>query len=692
MNAFDSQSTFLPQDDFQSDGYAKPLEPGRKIGKFQNFTLVRSLGRGGMGQAWLAEEDLGRGRKRTVVCKLLPMPVQDDKKSMDGIAKTFDLTSRLFHPNICPLFGMNEDPDYGLFFVMDYCEGGSLWDWFQKPENLNGIALSELLPVFRPIAEALDHAHGMHIIHRDVKPQNIVFALRDGKRIPCLIDFGLAARISAAMAMSMPTAQACAGTPQYMPPEQLMGEKEQDGRVDQYSLAASIYHLLAGRPPFEGNLYSLAVQVMQKVPEPIPTLSASENAAILKALSKAPADRFPTCSDFLDALAGNGAGSDSCAGSVSQPDLPSPHEISSAVFQSVSPTFPQNVSQPVSQAFQQSDPQLGFRSFFSSGQYCDPVQTVTWPADGLTLQQAYDKTPSGGTLLILHGVHQVQQTLVVRKDIKIIGETGDRDSVVLQGGRGNVLRLESGFSEIRNLTFRNVGVDDFFSGSAVLVMASMSKFHSCRFVSHTGIGFAALQNQADPIVVHCTAKKCGNAGFFVGQGAKGKFTQCEALENACAGFQVQGKGTEPTVENCRFQDNQHCGLLVQDGAGGIFEHCTFRRNGRAGIRIREKGTEPTVNDCTIQDNFQYGISIDSKAGGTFRGNHLFGHKNLFGQRDWCIDIAWLYVLLFVLPIPSFAVLGMAGGAVVALLCCISAAIYQKRNPRCIIRINNSPNF
>ena len=301
MNTFDSIKTFDPND-HRIDGYSKPLEPGRKIGQFQNFTLVRSLGRGGMGQVWLAEEELGGGRKRNVVCKLLPMPVQDDKKSMDDLAKTFDLTSRLFHPHICPLFGMNEDPEYGFFFVMDHCEGGSLWDWFQKPENRNGIALSELLPIFRPIAEALDYAHSQHIIHRDVKPQNIMFAIRDGQRVPSLIDFGIAARVHATMTMTMPTSQASKGTPHYMPPEQFMGEKKQDGRADQYSLAASLYHLLAGNPPFEGNIYSLAAQVMQKIPDPIPTLTAAQNSALLRALAKKPDDRFPACSDFLNAL------------------------------------------------------------------------------------------------------------------------------------------------------------------------------------------------------------------------------------------------------------------------------------------------------------------------------------------------------------------------------------------------------
>ncbi len=303
MSTFNSIETFNP-DDHHIDGYSKPLEPGRKIGQFQNFTLIRSLGRGGMGQVWLAEEELGGGRKRNVVCKLLPMPVQGDKKSMDDLAKTFDLTSRLFHPHICPLFGMNEDPEYGFFFVMDYCEGGSLWDWFQKPENLNGIALSELHPIFRPIAEALDYAHSQHIVHRDVKPQNIMFAIRDGQRVPCLIDFGIAARVHATMTMTMPTSQAGTGTPHYMPPEQFMGEKKQDGRADQYSLAASLYHLLAGVPPFEGNIYSLAAQVMQKIPDPIPTLTAAQNSALLRALAKKPDDRFAACAEFVNTLSG----------------------------------------------------------------------------------------------------------------------------------------------------------------------------------------------------------------------------------------------------------------------------------------------------------------------------------------------------------------------------------------------------
>ncbi|MBE6426941.1 MAG: hypothetical protein E7029_13350 [Planctomycetaceae bacterium] len=111
-----------------------------------------------------------------------------------------------------------------------------------------------------------------------------------------------------------------------MPPEQFMGEKKQDGRADQYSLAASLYHLLAGNPPFEGNIYSLMAQVMQKIPDPIPTLTAAQNSALLRALAKKPDDRFAACAEFVNSLSGTSV-------SASQPvHQPKPAPVASNPF------------------------------------------------------------------------------------------------------------------------------------------------------------------------------------------------------------------------------------------------------------------------------------------------------------------------------------------------------------------------
>lgn len=296
-NTGGDNNTFERDDSYDS----KELQPGRRLGERGNYKIVRKLGQGGMGEVWLAEEIEGGKVLRSVVCKILPGDVQSNAREWRKIETVFNLTKDLNHTNICPLYGMKSDPVFGWFYVMGYADGQTLRAWFDDQPNADdGLPLDQVLPILRPIASALDYAHQNKVIHRDVKPENIMFRMLNGVRVPWLLDFGIAAQIHETLTRTMSASQS-SGTPHYMSPEQVTGDP-QDARTDQYALAVIAYELLSGRTPFGGMLSVLFEQIRTKVPTPIPQLTQSVNSALQKALSKKPSDRFETCAEFVNAL------------------------------------------------------------------------------------------------------------------------------------------------------------------------------------------------------------------------------------------------------------------------------------------------------------------------------------------------------------------------------------------------------
>ena len=564
------------------------LTPGYLLGWFKNYRLLERLGEGGMGQTWLAEELSGDEAVQKVVVKVLSKELCGNEEAMEEVRRVFDLTGKLRHPNICATLGMKKDPVFGWILVMDHADGGTLSDWFHaQPNHENGLPLEKVLPILRPIAEALDFAHSEGILHRDVKPGNIMFSGRK----PILIDFGIAARIrpenvtnvSQTFGRSMTGhASSNSGTPAYMAPEQMMGQP-QTGRADQYALAMVLYELLAGKLPFTSDsLMALSFEKARFSPED-PKFSVSVNSALCQALSMTPENRFPTCCAFFDAL------SDSSPAPVQAPA---------------------------------------------------PVKTeITVPDDVRTLAEAYDRIPAGGKITLRRGTHDVPETIIVRKNITITGEGNDREQVILLGGKENVLRVESGFAEIKNLTFKNVGDDhrwtedewenatpeertqweqfDAFH-SAVSVQSLTCTFENCLFTSENGAGFTVNQKDSNPTVTACAAKDCGSVGFSISNRARGRFTNCEASGNAMTGIAVIGSGTNPTVEKCRFTDSKEdCGIFVYDGASGTFKDCEASGNAMSGIAVQDSGTDPTVEKCRSTNNQQVGILVCSGASGTF---------------------------------------------------------------------------
>ena len=265
------------------------------------FRLDAKVGEGGMGQVWKAFDPKRNGY---VVLKMLPPGLRDNPGELARIKHSFERVAKLHHSNICPVVDLLEDPTLGNFLVMHYVDGVTLAEYYWSVlEQNSAFSLAEVTRVLRPIADALDHAHARGVIHRDIKPQNIMVG-RDGSN-PQLVDFGLAAEVRHSMTrlgtQLQPSADLC-GTLPYMAPEQWRCHP-QDARTDQFALAAVAFELLAGRTPFESSDRALLKDAI--LTEPLPPLPGQPDhvqVALAKAMAKDPRDRFATCLAFIAAL------------------------------------------------------------------------------------------------------------------------------------------------------------------------------------------------------------------------------------------------------------------------------------------------------------------------------------------------------------------------------------------------------
>lgn len=323
---------------------------GASLGHVDHYEIVRKLGSGGFGVVYLAR-DTASGV--AVALKTLHPLLKRNAEEMGRLREKFSLVSRLSHPNIATALVLHpvrdvavSDPDaereLGLssgdfVMVMRYAPGVTLSQWRRQfPGGV--VPLETALEIARQIASALDCAHGEQIVHRDVKPGNIMVETVESQKpevegrrtqdegprtdlglATCdlglsarirvrILDFGLAAEIRSSMSRVSMERGETSGTRPYMAPEQWTGRK-QDGRTDQYALACVLYELVSGAPPFSGVFETgdaevMALAVESRRPEPVPGVPAAVNAALLRALSKNPHDRFPSCTAFVEAAAG----------------------------------------------------------------------------------------------------------------------------------------------------------------------------------------------------------------------------------------------------------------------------------------------------------------------------------------------------------------------------------------------------
>ncbi|MCV7179277.1 serine/threonine-protein kinase [Mycolicibacterium sphagni] len=273
-----------------------PLAEGET---FAGYTILRLLGAGGMGEVYLAQHPR---LPRHDALKVLPGAVSSDDEYRARFEREADIAATLWDPHIVGVHDRGEF-DGQLWIAMDYVDGTDAGDLLNSYPT--GLPQREVLNIVTAVAEALDYAHQRHLLHRDVKPANILVAKQEsGEERILLADFGIARWDNDASGLTQ--TNMTVGTVSYAAPEQLMG-RDMDGRADQYALAATAYHLLTGRPPFQHSNPAVVIsQHLSALPPSVgehrPEL-ANLDPALRKALSKDPADRFDRCVDFARALA-----------------------------------------------------------------------------------------------------------------------------------------------------------------------------------------------------------------------------------------------------------------------------------------------------------------------------------------------------------------------------------------------------
>ena len=259
------------------------------------YRVGRQIGIGGMATVYLAHD---LRHERDVAIKVLH-PDLAAALGAERFLAEIKTTAKLQHPHILPLLDSGE-ADGLLFYVMPYIAGESLRNRLERETQL---AVDDAVRIAREVASAIESAHKHGVVHRDIKPENIL--LHEDQAL--VADFGIALAVSAAGGARMTQTGLSLGTPQYMAPEQAMGERAVDGRADIYALGAVLYEMLVGEAPFTGpTVQAIVARVMTENPRPVTgqrrSVPAHVNAAILKALEKLPADRFHSAAEFSKAL------------------------------------------------------------------------------------------------------------------------------------------------------------------------------------------------------------------------------------------------------------------------------------------------------------------------------------------------------------------------------------------------------
>jgi serine/threonine protein kinase len=283
-----------------------PISPTDELGTHvaqvlsANYELESEVGRGGMGIVYCARD---KRLKREIAIKVLPPELSFRSDIRQRFLREAETAAQLNHPNIVPIYTV-EEKDNLVYFVMSYIKGDNLG---QRLQQHGPIAPVEVRRILREVADALSYAHNRNVIHRDIKPDNIIIDAETGRAM--VTDFGIARALTDSGDSRLTATGMAIGTPAYMSPEQSAGDSAIDGRSDLYSLGVVGYQMLCGQPPFvANNTPSMLVKHLSERPIPVdqrwPDLPQDLSRAVMMCLEKDPADRFPNAAAFAVALDG----------------------------------------------------------------------------------------------------------------------------------------------------------------------------------------------------------------------------------------------------------------------------------------------------------------------------------------------------------------------------------------------------
>ncbi len=278
------------------------LEDRKNTSQIPGYQLIGKIGKGAMATVYKARQ---LSLDRVVAIKVLPKRMSENKEFVDRFYYEGRAAAKLSHNNIVQAIDVASTPDGFHYFVMEYIEGLTLYDLMQPPPAGEGRTFSEAeaLDIIIQITDALAHAHSRGLIHRDVKPKNIILTPENMAK---LTDLGLARAVDDKEIAESEAGKAY-GTPYYISPEQIRGDVDIDYRADIYSLGATMYHLVTGRPPFEADTPSAVMHKHLKQPlkpaDHVNTaLSPGVGEIIEVAMAKNREERYARTEDMLEDL------------------------------------------------------------------------------------------------------------------------------------------------------------------------------------------------------------------------------------------------------------------------------------------------------------------------------------------------------------------------------------------------------
>ena len=258
-----------------------------------HYCLKKKLGSGAMGSVFLCNDTVSGV---DYALKMVPSELAGNNDIMQSILSNFQLVHKLKHENIASADFLERDKDGTFYLLMEFVSGINLAQWLKKHGTAD---IKTAKNILKQVAAALDYAHKNKILHRDIKPANIMISPDGTVKV---VDFGLASEVRSSMTMLSVNPVNSRGTPTYLSPEQFKGIYPSKA-ADQYSMAVVAYEMLSGHPPFQSeDLQILKSAVIENEPEKLDNIPNHCWAAIKKALSKSPKDRFKSCTEFANAL------------------------------------------------------------------------------------------------------------------------------------------------------------------------------------------------------------------------------------------------------------------------------------------------------------------------------------------------------------------------------------------------------